>query len=54
MTPYAAPVSGLVPMSPTVSGWEIFRPDYTPEGEFRVQDPDGYAIRVARTGAETP
>jgi catechol 2,3-dioxygenase-like lactoylglutathione lyase family enzyme len=32
----------------------ISYPDYLPEGEFRVQDPDGYTLMIAQSTADTP
>jgi catechol 2,3-dioxygenase-like lactoylglutathione lyase family enzyme len=32
----------------------IAYPDYMPEGEFGVRDPDGYHLTIAQTGPETP
>ena len=37
-----------------VHAGEICRPDYMPEGEFHVEDPDGYEITIAQAGLETP
>jgi catechol 2,3-dioxygenase-like lactoylglutathione lyase family enzyme len=33
---------------------EISHPDYLPEGEFRMADPDGYGLMVAQSGKDTP
>lgn len=33
---------------------EIRYPDYLPEGEFRLQDPDGYTLMIAQSGRDTP
>lgn len=33
---------------------EISYPEYLPEGEFRLQDPDGYTLMIAQSGRETP
>lgn len=32
----------------------ISYPDYLPNGEFRVQDPDGYTLMIAQSAADTP
>lgn len=33
---------------------EISYPEYLPEGEFRLQDPDGYTLMIAQSGHDTP
>jgi catechol 2,3-dioxygenase-like lactoylglutathione lyase family enzyme len=33
---------------------EISYPDYLPNGEFRLQDPDGYTLMIAQSAADTP
>ena len=33
---------------------EICYPEYLPEGEFRLHDPDGYCLMIAQSGAQTP
>ncbi|MBS1804796.1 MAG: VOC family protein [Acidobacteria bacterium] len=33
---------------------EITYPGYLPEGEFRVDDPDGYTLMIAQSGHDTP
>jgi len=33
---------------------EITHPEHLPEGEFRLQDPDGYTLIVAQSGKDTP
>ena len=33
---------------------EISYPSYLPEGEFRVEDPDGYTLMIAQSGQDTP
>ena len=33
---------------------EITYPDYLPNGEFRLQDPDGYTLMIAQSAADTP
>jgi catechol 2,3-dioxygenase-like lactoylglutathione lyase family enzyme len=33
---------------------EISYPEYLPEGEFRLQDPDGYTLMIAQSGSDTP
>jgi catechol 2,3-dioxygenase-like lactoylglutathione lyase family enzyme len=37
-----------------VSATEIDYPEYLPNGEFRVQDPDGYTLMIAQSVADTP
>ena len=37
-----------------VNATEISYPEYLPDGEFRVQDPDGYTLMIAQTAADTP
>jgi hypothetical protein len=37
-----------------VDAGEIAYPDYLPNGEFRVQDPDGYTLMMAQSAADTP
>ena len=32
----------------------ISYPDYLPQGEFRVGDPDGYTLMIAQAAADTP
>ena len=32
----------------------IEHPEYLPNGEFRVLDPDGYTVMVAQAGPDTP
>lgn len=33
---------------------EITYPDYLPEGEFRLKDPDGYSLMIAQSTDDTP
>lgn len=33
---------------------EISYPEYLPQGEFRMQDPDGYCLMIAQSGPNTP
>ena len=37
-----------------VAAGEITYPEYLPEGEFRVADPDGYTLMIAQAGDTTP
>jgi len=37
-----------------VNAGEISYPEYLPDGEFRVQDPDGYTLMIAQSAADTP
>jgi catechol 2,3-dioxygenase-like lactoylglutathione lyase family enzyme len=32
----------------------ISYPEYLPNGEFRVQDPDGYTLMIAQSAVDTP
>jgi catechol 2,3-dioxygenase-like lactoylglutathione lyase family enzyme len=33
---------------------EITYPEYLPDGEFKVTDPDGYTLMIAQSAADTP
>lgn len=37
-----------------IKAGEISHPEYLPEGEFRVGDPDGYTLMIAQAGDTTP
>ena len=37
-----------------VPAGEIDYPEYLPNGECRVQDPDGYTLMIAQSAADTP
>lgn len=37
-----------------VAAGEIRYPEYLPDGEFRVADPDGYTLMIAQSAADTP
>jgi catechol 2,3-dioxygenase-like lactoylglutathione lyase family enzyme len=37
-----------------VNATEISYPEYLPNGEFRVRDPDGYTLMIAQSVADTP
>lgn len=37
-----------------IAAGEIGYPEYLPDGEFRVADPDGYTLMIAQTAADTP
>ena len=37
-----------------IAAGEIHHPDYLPDGEFRVTDPDGYVLMIAQAAADTP
>ncbi len=37
-----------------VRAGEITHPEYLPDGEFRVEDPDGYTLMIAQSAADTP
>jgi hypothetical protein len=53
---YAADLKALRRMLLTkgVEAGEISHPDYLPQGEFRVQDADGYTLMIAQSAADTP
>ena len=53
---YAADLPSLRSMllSKGVGAGEITYPEYLPNGEFRVQDPDGYTLMIAQSAADTP
>jgi len=36
------------------SASEITYPPYLPDGEFRLEDPDGYTLMIAQSGQDTP
>ena len=37
-----------------IAAGEICFPEYLPDGEFRVADPDGYTLMIAQAAADTP
>ena len=37
-----------------VTAGEITHPEYLPDGEFKVNDPDGYTLMIAQSAADTP
>ena len=37
-----------------IAAGEIEHPEHLPEGEFRVEDPDGWVLMIAQAGDETP
>lgn len=53
---YARDLKGLRQklLSKGIPASEIHYPDYLPEGEFRVYDPDGYMLMIAQAGKDTP
>jgi catechol 2,3-dioxygenase-like lactoylglutathione lyase family enzyme len=53
---YAADLPSLrsTLLSKGVSAGEIAYPEYLPNGEFRLQDPDGYTLMIAQSAADTP
>ena len=53
---YASDLTSLrsVLLAKGVNAGEISYPDYLPNGEFRVQDPDGYTLMIAQSAADTP
>lgn len=53
---YAADLESLrsTLLAKGVNAGETSYPDYLPNGEFRVQDPDGYTLMIAQSAADTP
>ena len=53
---YAADLTGLRGqlLAAGINAGAISYPDYLPNGEFRVQDPDGYTLMIAQSAADTP
>ena len=53
---YAADLKALRSMllAKGIVAGEISYPDYLPDGECRVQDPDGYTLMIAQSAADTP
>jgi hypothetical protein len=37
-----------------IAAGEVGFPEYLPQGEFRVLDPDGYTLMIAQSGDDTP
>jgi hypothetical protein len=37
-----------------INAGEITHPEYLPDGEMCVQDPDGYTLMIAQSAADTP
>lgn len=37
-----------------IDAGEICYPEYLPDGEFRVHDPDGYTLMIAQSAKDTP
>ena len=37
-----------------IAAGAICYPQYLPQGEFRLTDPDGYTVMIAQAGPETP
>jgi len=37
-----------------IAASEISYPEYLPDSEFEVQDPDGYTLMIAQSAADTP
>ena len=37
-----------------IAAGQITYPEYLPDGEFRVTDPDGYTLMIAQSVADTP
>jgi catechol 2,3-dioxygenase-like lactoylglutathione lyase family enzyme len=53
---YAADLKSLRGMllDKGIRAGEISYPEYLPNGEFRLQDPDGYTLMMAQSVADTP
>ena len=53
---YAADLPALrsALISKGVDAGEIVYPEYLPNGEFRLQDPDGYTLMIGQSVADTP
>jgi len=53
---YAADLIGLRDrlVATGISAGEICHPDYLPQGEFRLTDPDGYTLMMAQSANDTP
>jgi len=53
---YAAdlPAVHAVLVAHGIAAGAICYPDYLPQGEFGVKDPDGYTVMIAQAGPETP
>lgn len=53
---YAADLESLRAMllAKGIRAGEISYPEYLPNGEFRLQDPDGYTLMIAQSVADTP
>jgi catechol 2,3-dioxygenase-like lactoylglutathione lyase family enzyme len=53
---YAADLPSLrsTLVSQGIEAGEIDYPEYLPNGEFRVQDPDGYTLMIAQSTTDTP
>jgi len=41
-------------MSDGLSPSEISYPDYLPDGELKIHDPDGHTLMIAQSAADTP
>jgi hypothetical protein len=41
-------------LSNGIQAGEISYPEYLPNGEFRLQDPDGYTLMIAQSAPDTP
>lgn len=37
-----------------IEAGDIQYPEYLPQGEFRLEDPDGYTLMIAQAGPDTP
>lgn len=54
--PYAKDLKSVreVLLANGIAAGEICFPEYLPDGEFRVADPDGYTLMIAQSAADTP
>ena len=53
---YAADLKALraALLAQAIAVGEIAYPEYLPDGEFRVVDPDGYVLMIAQSARDTP
>ena len=53
---YAADLKALrdTLLAAGIAAGEITYPEYLPNGEFRIQDPDGYELMIAQSASDTP
>jgi hypothetical protein len=53
---YAKDLTGLRDqlLAAGIEAGEISYPEYLPDGEFRVEDPDGFTLMIGQAAANTP